>query len=460
MATDTELKSLPAYITHYLRKVIGVKFPVLDNPQPSMTFPPDQRLYIPLSKESLEVFLSPEFVQAASPELLLSIVIGLCYHEVAHALSGEVKVEPHILNNLICDANDFTFIPETWKGSIPFTLTVTNAFYAQTPDLTTIALYTKAEKLTAILHLAVCFMRKRRVKYEDSDVRSLPEDHPLYCCFERVKPIVKRARRVPVDERPKLVQELYEVVKDLWEENRDEREENLDTVLGKVESMMQKQRLSLSAEDARKLNTNQHQGTLRGILEEIQRQVDQEAVGNAGSGTGTFRDMPFTLEEETEEALCSAPVDKRTVSELRQILRPLLFERSYRRRAPSIEGDKLNPGRFYEIKTNSSEPKIRKKMLRNQKALDEVELILCFDRSGSMESDGKSSVAVEIAATLYKALSTISKARVQLLAFDDVPHLIKGNAPLSVDTALRRIAAGVKANGIGGTNLPLGTRIR
>ena len=70
---------------------------------------------------------------------------------------GEAKVEPHILNNLICDPNDFAFIPETWKGSIPFTLTLTNAFYAQAPDLTTLAIRRpRSFWLCSILPCALC----------------------------------------------------------------------------------------------------------------------------------------------------------------------------------------------------------------------------------------------------------------------------------------------------------------
>ena len=158
---------------------------------------------------------------------------------------------------------------------------------------------------------------------------------------------------------------------------------------------------------------------------------------------------------EIEQARYPAPVDKRIVSELRQILRPLLFERAYSRRAPSERGQRFNPGGFYEIKTRPEAPRVKKDVLRIAGTPNELELILCFDRSGSMEDDGKTKVAVQIAATLYSALSTTPKARVQLLAFDDVPHLIKGKAPLSPDTALRRIAHGVQANPIGGTNLPL-----
>ncbi|MCK4395996.1 VWA domain-containing protein [candidate division WOR-3 bacterium] len=62
-------------------------------------------------------------------------------------------------------------------------------------------------------------------------------------------------------------------------------------------------------------------------------------------------------------------------------------------------------------------------------------------------------VCQEIAATLYKALATIARVKVQILGFDDGPRLIKGTEPLSIDTVLRRIPVGLCARG--GTNLPL-----
>ena len=109
-------------------------------------------------------------------------------------------------------------------------------------------------------------------------------------------------------ERPKLVEELHEVVGDLWEEqDREEGEGDLESALKEAEDLMQSQRVTLSAKDAVGLNAGQHQRTLRGILEQMKHEVEQETGENAHSRTGTYRDIPFTLEEEinTSDSFCN-----------------------------------------------------------------------------------------------------------------------------------------------------------
>ena len=111
-----------------------------------------------------------------------------------------------------------------------------------------------------------------------------------------------------------------------------------------------------------------------------------------------------SVEEFTEMADYPIQVDDRIVTAVKRELRPLLFERSLKRRSPSVVGTSFVPSHFHQIKTNPESAKIRKANLRSQRTLDEVAIALVFDRSGSMASGKKETIAQQTAAIFYKAL--------------------------------------------------------
>ncbi|MFC1551923.1 VWA domain-containing protein [Candidatus Latescibacterota bacterium] len=137
---------------------------------------------------------------------------------------------------------------------------------------------------------------------------------------------------------------------------------------------------------------------------------------------------------------------------LKLALKPLLFERSLTRRKPSIVGTTFAPSRFHEIKTQPEKPRIRKNILRAGKAIVETEIILCFDRSGSMNGD-KEDVCKEVAGTFYTAIESIPQAKIQIIGFDTEVNLIKGNGNTRSINTLSKIASGLSARG--GTDFTL-----
>ena len=98
------LEKLPTYVNYYVKRVIGLKVILNDSPQPCSINTQKPIIELPMSKETLGIFLGEEFVEHAPIELLFSIVIGLAYHEAAHLMSGEKHVEPHLLDNIINDS--------------------------------------------------------------------------------------------------------------------------------------------------------------------------------------------------------------------------------------------------------------------------------------------------------------------------------------------------------------------
>jgi uncharacterized protein with von Willebrand factor type A (vWA) domain len=132
-------------------------------------------------------------------------------------------------------------------------------------------------------------------------------------------------------------------------------------------------------------------------------------------------------------------------------------ERSLKRRRASVVGTSFSPSHFHQIKTNPDSAKIRKANLRIQRGLDEVVIALVFDRSGSMASGKKETVAQQTAAIFYKALCSIPKAQIYLLGFNDVPVIVKGRHQLSLTTVPRRIPLALKAKG--GTDFPLALKV-
>ncbi|MFA5034002.1 MAG: vWA domain-containing protein [bacterium] len=452
--------SLADYIRHYTKRVIGLSVPIEDSPQPCAVYKPKQVLGLPISDATLGKFLGEEFVLNASKELLFSIVVGLSYHESAHLLSGEDNItKPHILNNVICDSNDFNFVPNTWPGSVPFTLSLVNTTYQQSPDIATIPLNTKKDKLSALIELSVEFMRKRKIKFDGKDVKNLPDSHPLHDTFEKIKPIAKGARKSQIKDRPKLVKKLFEAIKDYWVEEEKQKgkkkgkpsPELTPELLDKLTKSAGAGR-KLDKSDASKLQQLAEQsGVLRKCRELMQR-AEKEIAKESLERIHSCIDKPYDLHEQKETAPYSPQINDSIVSEIRNSLRSILFQRSIRRMAPSVVGIRFNSSHFHEIKTNPEEPRIRREVKRIARIIDETSIVLCFDRSGSMAGE-KQETTIQIASNLYKALSTIPKVKTALLGFNDTPQLIKGNRAASLDTILRRIPMGLQAQG--GTNFAL-----
>lgn len=459
---------LADYIRHYIRRVIRFDVPVEDSSEPCAIYKPKQILQLPISEESLADFLGEDFVANASQELLFSIAVGLAYHESAHLLSGESNTtKPEVLNNVICDSNDFNFVPQTWPGSIPFSLSLVNTTYEQSTDLKDMPIKTKNQKLAALLGIAMSYMRKRRVKFKGKDVRSLPDSHPLKDTFEKLKPIVKQARKAEVKDRPNLVKKLFEVLKDYWIDEEKQKKgggkgkqgnkgkgqpELTPEMLDRISKSSGIGKGKLSKADADKL---QKQAEKNGVLDkykEAMKRVEKDIAKEAKERMHSCIERPYGLEEQKEVAPYTPDIDDSIVAKVRNSLRPILFQRTIKRMAPSIVGERFCPSHFHEIKTNPDEARVRKEVKRIARVIDETSIILCFDRSGSMHGE-KEKVTVQIACTLYKALSTLPRVRVQILGFNDVPQSIKGNKPVSLDTVLKRIPIGLRAQG--GTNFPL-----
>ena len=420
---------LEGKVRRYVRKVIGMSLPLHDSPQPGTD---GRKIFLPLSRRSLEEFFSREFVDAASEELLFSIVVGLAYHEAGHIISGEEETDPKVISNLISEANDFTVVPRRWPGSIPFTLAAVNASYRQARDLASLPLNTKQEKLGAMFGLCLCYLRKLRVKYEGRDVRKLPEDHPLHPYFERAKPILREARRCPVSQRPKLVKALYEILRDLWG-----KEEGLEQALELAEGELELGKLPLGAGDAIGMEEEMER---QGRSEEIRREIEGLEHGRGGS------------EEDVEGPSQESLADPEVASEIRRVVQSLMLERTLARMVPSTRGERFCPGRFYEVKTRPEAPRVRRIVLRMSRRPQETEVVLCFDRSGSMAGE-KERTAQKLAATFCRALFGVPELRFQLLGFNHATSLVKGREATPLERVLRMIPLALKAQG--GTDLPL-----
>ena len=456
------LKKLPEYIRNYVKRVIGANHQVIDSPNPCSIKKKDPEIHLPLTETTLSEFLGEEFVQNAPPQLLFSIVIGLAYHETAHLESGEKDVKPHLLNNVICDSNDTNYVPNTWKGSIPFTLALINTTHKQSPDTTQIPLQTTQDKLQALIHLTVTYMRKLRIKHNQQNVRSLPQNHPLFDHFEKTKNIAKKARTASIQQRPKLVKQLHRILKEFWtEENKkDPQPPSFTKTLGEVKPELKTQ---LTAGDAEQiLQTLKQGGSFDGIKAEydktailVKAEEQREEQKKTQQAIQLIENYNASHSDESEEIqetdMPPVGVDEVIVARLRKALQPLLFERSIKRRTPSIIGSKFCPGNFYQVKTNPEQPKIKKEVKKITRTVDETEIILCFDRSGSMTGE-KEEITKQVAGTLYKAISTIPKAKIQIIGFDDKTTLIKGAKPEPINHVLKKINTGLTARG--GTNLP------
>ncbi len=437
------MDNLASHIDWYLRRVIGVDLKLIDRAQPGVEVTKGNKIHLPVSEQTLSDFLGEEFVKKASQELLFSIVIGFAYHECGHILSGENhRLQPLALNNLICEANDFTFVPNRWPGSIPYTLTAVNVTYHQMEDIDNLPLETNRDKLSVLFLMVLMFLRKLRIKYKQKEVRKLPEDHPLHDYFERLKPILVEARRCKVEERPALLKSLFSIFQDFWVEPN----EVIQLVLEEAERAS-RLRVPLSGEEAARLESQIQKAGIQKDLVFIGEEIRKEGKSEKSS-LSIKRNHSV---EEIVEREKKPKVDEKLAGEVRRILRPLFFSRTIARRTASVVGSSFHPGRFYEIKTRPGNARIHRDVLRIKRQIDESLVILCFDRSGSMGCDGKSQVCQEVAATMYTALVAIPRCEIKLLGFnEDVARIKEGK---SLSGVLSSIPVALSPEG--GTNLPL-----
>ncbi|MFQ5693657.1 MAG: VWA domain-containing protein, partial [Nitrospinota bacterium] len=113
------------------------------------------------------------------------------------------------------------------------------------------------------------------------------------------------------------------------------------------------------------------------------------------------------------------------------------------------------PERFHKVRVNPRRPKVFKEVRRVKRNPAETDVLLCFDRSGSMEGK-KETLAKGIAGAVVLALAAVPQARVRLLAFESSVELVLTGAPLPPERVLALVAGGLRARG--GTNLPLAFR--
>lgn len=262
-----------------------------------------------------------------------------------------------------------------------------------------------------------------------------------------------------------LVKQLREVLKDFWQEELNQKKtkrkvESLEAALTSLSPDITEIRIKtpLTEKDAqimKKINDQTLQ-VVANILDSVQQKMDKDwnKQNNLRNHNNSNDDI---VEEFTEMADYPIQVDERIVTALKRQLRPLLFERSLKRRTASVVGTSFVPSHFHQIKTNPGAAKIRKSNLRIQRVLDEVAIALVFDRSRSMASGKKETVAQQTAAIFYKALCSTSKAQIYLFGFNDVPVLIKGRHYLPLTTVLRRIPLALKAKS--GTDFPLALKV-
>jgi len=460
--TRNDLENLRHYIHRYLEQVLGIRGWQLKNcAQPSLGHENGFTvLSLPLELSTLEAFLGTYFALNAPRELILSILIGLTLHEVAHDISGEDHdVEPHILNNIVCDSNDFNVVPKEWPGSIPFTLSLTNATHLCSLDAGKAAeAKTPEERLKFLLGLSVTYLRKLRIRLSGKDVRTLPDDHPMSEVFEKIKILMREARRAPVQDRPRLVKELYDVLLDYWVEmtgqaggDAGEGKGELDKILEEISLVTELPSEDMDPEGVSDLCDD---STVQDAMEkasEVIQDVDRDRNSKGkGGGKSSAPEAPFILKEMGDAACPPVNVDAGLAAGVRAALEPTLFQRTLQRRAPSVVGTRFNPARFHETKTNPDEPRIRKDILRFGQKIDESLVVLCFDRSSSMGEENKEEVAKQVCGTMFFALAMMPRVKVVILGFHEHPTLVKSAAPRIVPNVLRRINKGLEAEG--GTN--------
>ena len=64
------IEKLPSYVNYYVKRVIGLTVILNDSPQPCSINTEKPIIELPMTKESLGMFLGPEFVKHAPIELL------------------------------------------------------------------------------------------------------------------------------------------------------------------------------------------------------------------------------------------------------------------------------------------------------------------------------------------------------------------------------------------------------
>ena len=479
MATPQEIRIIADSVEQFLRKIIGMNFPLLNSRVPAVAGPP-YHIGLPLSWKPLTYFFGKTFVQKASKELIFSVLVGLAYHEVAHIVSGEDKhFTPWLICNLINDSNDFNVVPRRWPGSIPFTHILTETVYTNPIEVCDSSREATYDFLEYILLASEQYLRRLRMFHAGQWRRHLPQDHILHECMEEVIPILRETRRSPIYDRARLMQAYYDIVRKhtldfarkLLGRNLPPQEEQdfFDHLIEEAEQKIDKQHRTLeghlSEETIKQLDEMIDSTSLRDKIDDILGELKVEIANQDGDDSEEDKggwESKFLGHSHTNnpQNTILAPktgtrairTDDRLVIQVRRILKPRLVKRMLSRRAPEVIGVGFAPSFFYEIKTDPEHARIRQEIKRIGRALPETAIALLCDHSGSMNRGHKQQIANEIMATLYKALLFLPRIRVGLFGFFHATTQLASFFEYNLDTVLRRIPETLRPTG--GTNLP------
>lgn len=435
-------------------------------------------MVLPLSEKSQKEYFG-KLVNILSETSMWSVLIGGLYHELGHLISGEpVYTDPvrGKISNVISDANENNTIPNAWFGSVRYLNTLNGLF--KTMDFADIEIQKPIkDQFMDLLHLANNYRISLAINYDGKNVHSLPDDHAFHDVFEEMKPVMEDSRRLWSADtkkirryRNKMINDLQKILDEWYEEHPEpekEGKESLSDHLPKIEStdLPSKLMSSMSSEKAKQIATAVSATVNEQTAEDMDQAVRAGDYEKAADEAKTEAEMITALHTEDERngidnlpwlqdqeinggghgdighvppivAGIRARPDESIVHQLRSAFKRMIFSRTYKGRKIDITGRKLHAPNFYQVKT-SDEPQIMRDIGKIKVDKDKTDVVLMFDRSGSMRGIN-SNFCKEVMATFYAAIKPITDINLQMFGFDTRVLQIKDDARVfyNIDQAL------------------------
>lgn len=430
------------------------------------------QMVLPLSEASRAIYFG-KLSANMTDDLIWALLIGGLYHELGHIISCEpVYTSPlkSKISNIISDANENNVIPNAWFGSVRY-LNILNSICPQLDVGDKVVDGSVISQFDILTHMANGYRSDLSILYKKKEVQELPKSHEFYDVFNEIVPIMRRARR-EWSERPKsmkrhrdkLIKELQSTLEKWYEAKPNEEregkslEEQVDDGSGTpstgdssksdFNSMSSKE-----AKDAAKAMAGAIDDNMKGDMDkavaggkydeasdnktsekksiedikknDVIRGLDSNAAlapqgGDGHSNSGRAPEVP-----PVHEVRYARPIQD-VVHELRSAFRRMIFGRSYKGRKIDIVGRKLHSPNFFQIKTTDT-PKLLRDIGKVNTAETKTDIVLMFDRSGSMSGINEQ-FAKQVMATIYAAIKPIKQMNLNMFGFkEDVSRIADNN---------------------------------
>jgi hypothetical protein len=486
-------------ISIYVHRVIGVNpCHVAESSQPrtrkAISSDPAKVpcIWLPFTDKSLAGFCTDSFVTMAKYDQVIMFLRGCAYHEAAHLVSGEPWIvvkqttgavwwsndpnDPYpmedviqpIFCNLINDVNDFTFVPDKWAISVPYSTYLADTLFWNSPpnepmefskyvtdQFNTVhrewedrkadpdiddpgeepkAMGPGVTEIRRFQNMYLQYLRSLKVKYSGSGaVRSLPATDVAESIFNgKVIPLVKKIRnpKCSMNDRADAIVTLRNIFREFYAKVRTEGEPTFEELFDPMAPIItaRPEATSKDGDDVPPSAPSYPEG-----------EEPDPTARNKGHNKDTGPDgiKPEVLPH----------VDMIMSRKIAHTLNERLAMRRIERRVSGAKtGRRISRRRLPDLWTRPDDPRLRKPPALPRSEHADGHIVAVWDRSGSM-SGAPGRVSIDTACTLFAALFFMPKVLVSYAHFGSPAEYVFESKPADLEKTIGKIATDLSPRG-------------